>query len=115
MKTILIHPQDIVANTKYMHDTQGRYDLLGQILYTGYNIQIPMKTRTPQELSKGIHPFTIIVRQYCYCNTALTLSLLSLSSLPGKMQVREANKLLESHSIKLITEYELEQIRKDIE
>lgn len=98
-RTIAIYTADITTNAKYMHDPNGKHDLLGQILYTGYNLRIPPKTRTPQELKKAIFPFTKLYRQYEYCNTALTLALLDLTSLPGKRQLVEANILLQPFGI----------------
>lgn len=104
MKTILIFPQDIIPNCKYINDANGRHDLLGQILYSGFDIHIPPKTRTPQELKRAIHPFTKIIRQYVFVLTPLSLALLDLSYLPGKRQIVEANKLLKEYDIFLVTE-----------
>lgn len=100
-RTIKIYSADITTNAKYMHDPNGKHDLLGQILYTGYSIRIPVKTRTPQELKKAIFPFTKLYRGYEYCNTPLTLAILDLNSLPGKRQVVDANILLQPHNIYL--------------
>jgi len=102
MKDIIIYTDDIIPNAKYMNDDKGRLDLLGQLLFTGYGINIPYKTRTPQDLNRAIKDFVICVRGYCYCNTPLTLSLLAITSLPGKRQLGEANKILNPKSINLI-------------
>ena len=101
MKLIPIHTCDILRNSPYLHDTQGRLDLLGQIILTGYNIPVPMKTRTPAELDTTIYPFTTMIRQYSRCNTALTLDLLANIGLSGKQQLKEANKLLLKFQIQL--------------
>lgn len=114
MKTITIYPEDIVPKTSFMHDRQGRHDLLGQILLSGYGIDIPVNCRTPQELKIALTPFTMIIRRHVYCLTDLTIKLLALNSLPGKKQVSEANKLLAPYSIKLITEQDLETMRSNI-
>lgn len=106
MKTILIYPEDIIPSTRYMHDSEGRYDLLGQILYTGYGVKIPPKTRTPQDLQEMINLFVVKVRGYTYTMTPLCQQLLALSSLPGKKQVEEANKLLAPYKIRLVLEGE---------
>jgi hypothetical protein len=102
MKDILIYTEDILPKAKYMNDLEGRHDLLGQLLFTGFGIRIPAKTRTPQDLDKSIRHFVVCVRGYCYCNTPLTLSLLELTPLPGKRQVAEANKLLNPIGINLV-------------
>lgn len=106
MRTILIYPQDIIPGTRYLHDPDGRMDLLGQILYTGFGVKIPKKTRTPQDLQESINLFVVKYRGYTYTMTPLCQRLLGLSSLPGKKQVEEANKLLEPHKIRLILEGE---------
>lgn len=102
MKLIPIYYKDIFRNALYMHDTEGRYDLLGQILFTGFNIDIPMKTRVPSELNTIIHPFTIQVRRYCKCCTPITLQLLANTGLSGKQQIVAANKLLLQYEIELV-------------
>lgn len=113
MKNILIYTQDLIPNTLYMHDKYGRMDLLGQLLFTGYKISIPVNTRTPQDLEKAINHFVVCHRQRSYSNTQLTLTLLSLSSLPGKRQVTEANKVLLPFSINLlIAELEDQRIKQ---
>jgi hypothetical protein len=115
MKSITIYPQDIIPNAKYMCDAEGRCDLLGQLLMNGYGIRIPPKTRTPQCLSSAINNFVICIRQYVYSNTPLTLALLKLSSLPPRKQIAEANKLLQTVGIVLVTEEQQESMRINIE
>lgn len=110
MKEITIYTEDIIPNCKYMCDELGRLDLLGQLLFTGYNIRIPYKTRTPQDLEKSIKNFVVCIRGFCYSNTPITLSLLALYSLPGKKQVAEANKLLNSIGINLIIASEVKPV-----
>ena|SRR5690554_5771307 len=113
MRNIVIYPEDIIPNAKYMVDANGRADLLGQILIqTG--IKVPPKTRTPQCLQSGIYHFTTIIRTYVYSNTPLTLQLLSLTNLPPRKQMAAANELLNPIGINLITEDELEQARANI-
>ena len=108
MKTINIYPQDIIPNAKYMHDAEGRMDLLGQIFYTGYGIRVPMKTRTPQDLDSPIHPFTRVYRRYCVTLTPMCQALLDVSPLPGKKQVAEANPILLPYNIQLVLAGEIE-------
>jgi hypothetical protein len=115
MKSITVYPQDIIPNAKYMCDAEGRCDLLGQLLMNGYGIRIPPKTRTPQCLQSAVNNFVVCVRSYVYSNTPLTLALLKLTSLPPRKQVAEANKLLESIGIVLVTEDQQESIRSNIQ
>lgn len=103
MKTITVYPQDIIPNAKYMCDAEGRCDLLGQIIMS-YGIKVPPKTRTPQCLQTGIANFVVCIRQYVYSNTTLTLQLLALSPLSPRKQIAEANKLLASVGVELVTE-----------
>jgi len=104
MKNINIYPEDIIPNSKYMCDSSGRLDLLGQILFTGYGIPIPFKTRTPSDLECAIRNFVVCIRGYKYCDTALSLSLLALDSSPGNKQIEAANKLLFPYGIQLISQ-----------
>jgi hypothetical protein len=104
MQTITIYTQDIISNAKYICDAEGRCDLLGQILVTGYNIRVAPKTRTPACLQTGIRNFVSLYRGYVYCNTPLTLALLDNAYLPPGKQVAEANKLLNPLGINLVTE-----------
>jgi hypothetical protein len=115
MKQIIIYTRDIKPNTDYMHDTQGRYDLLGQILATGYQIHIPMKTRTPQDLGTAIHPFTLSPRKYTLCNSALTLAILKNNHLTGKQQLEAANKLLAPYDIVLVSDFENNKAEREVE
>ncbi len=115
MKTITVYPQDIIPNAKYMCDAQGRCDLLGQILINGYGIRIPPKTRTPQCLQSSIVNFVTCIRQYVYCNTPLTQSLLALSPLSPRKQIAEANLLLNPLNITLVTEEQLTKVQQTIE
>lgn len=114
MKTILIYPEDIIPKTRFMHDREGRYDLLGQIFFSGYQINIPVNCRTPQELKRAVHPFVVVIRQTVYALTPLTLQLLKNSSLPGKKQMGLANELLKEYNIQLITEKELETLKEEL-
>lgn len=115
MKQIIIYTRDIKPNTDYMHDTQGRYDLLGQILATGFDITIPMKTRTPQDLGTAIHPFTLSPRKYTLCNSAVTLAILKNNHLTGKQQLEAANKLLAPFNILLVSDTEVDKLEKRLE
>jgi hypothetical protein len=115
MKQIIIYTRDIKPNTDYMHDTQGRYDLLGQILATGYQIHIPMKTRTPQDLGTAIHPFTLSPRKYTLCNSPVTLAILKNNHLTGKQQLEAANKLLAPYDIVLVSDFENNKAEKEVE
>ena len=101
MKIINIYIQDIIPNAKYMCDADGRCDLLGQLLTTGYGIRLPPKTRTPQELNTAIQHFVIIIRGYVYALTPLALQLLANASLPPRKQITLANELLKSVNIQL--------------
>jgi hypothetical protein len=93
MKTILIVTEDIIPGTKYMKDSHGRLDLLGQILFTGYGIKIHNQIETPAHQGTSIHPFTVTARERVH-NTELTLRLLQNAEiLSGRRQVEEANKL----------------------
>jgi hypothetical protein len=102
MRRIVIYPQDIMPGAKYICDAEGRCDLVGQILASGYGIRIPPKTRTPQELQRAILHFTTIVRQYTFAMTPLCLQLLSNSTLSPRKQIEAANKLLAKHDIELV-------------
>jgi hypothetical protein len=102
MKRITIYPQDIMPGAKYICDAEGRCDLVGQILASGYDIRIPPKTRTPQELQRAILNFTTIVRQYTYAMTPLCLQLLANSTLSPRKQIEAANKLLVKYDIELV-------------
>lgn len=101
MKLIPIYTCDIARSAAYMHDTEGRMDLLGQILFTGFNIPVPMKTRSPSELDHTVHPFTTVIRTYVRCNTSLTMQMLANIGLSPKQQIDEANKLLAPYNIQL--------------
>lgn len=102
MRNITIYHQDIIPNAKYMCDAEGRCDLLGQILTTGYAMRIPPKTRTPQCLQTSINNFVVCIRQYVYSNTPLTQKLLSNSNLSPRKQIEEANRLLNPVGINLV-------------
>lgn len=115
MKTITIYTRDIKPNSDYMHDTQGRYDLLGQILATGFQMTIPMKSRTPQDLGVAIHPFTLSPRKYTLCNSAATLAILKNNHLTGKQQLEAANKLLAPFNILLVSDSEVDKLEKRLE
>lgn len=100
LKTILIHTEDIIPGAKKMIDSQGRYDLLAQILYTGYNIKIHDHSTSPADQQTLISPFTTSVRGKVHC-TPLCLKILRNASLSAKQQLDEANDLLEPYDIYL--------------
>ena len=76
---IVIYTDDIHTGCKYMMDNSNRLDLLGQILFTGYNIKIHHHMESPAEQQDLIHPFTTLRRNRCY-NTPLTLQLLLMQT-----------------------------------
>ena len=108
MKVIPIVTEDIIKGTRYMRDKFDRLDLLGQILFTGYQLKIINKNtqydnppKTPADLKISLHPFTKQIRG-SYVNTPLTLQLLENAELyGGSQQLEEANKLLAPFSIQL--------------
>jgi len=115
MKTIEIYLEDVNPKARYICDAEGKCDLLGQILTTGFDINIPPKTRTPQDLCSSIRWFVTCYRGYTYSNTGLTQQLLDNASLPSRKQMEAANKLLNPIGINLIvanTTKELERIEE---
>lgn len=97
-KTITIVTEDIVPKASKMLDKLGRMDLLGQILHTGYGIDVHSHHITPACTNHCVHPFTSRIRNICY-NTELTLTLLRNAKYTGLKQLELANELLEEHDI----------------
>jgi len=83
-----------------MHSPDGRYDLLGQIYFTGFGIPIPVKCKTPAELDSIVHPFTMSCRGTIMC-TPETMTILKNLGLPVSQQMEIANKLIAPHGLKL--------------
>lgn len=101
LKTILIYTEDIIQGTKYMLDKEGRLDLMGQILFTGYKIKIHEQTVSPAHQNLVIHPFTEGIRGRAN-NTPLTMTLLrNAQRLSPRKQLEAANDLLEQYDIYL--------------
>jgi hypothetical protein len=101
LKTILIYTEDIKPGMKWMLDKQGRMDLLGQILYTGYGIKVHPMIESPAHQGTLLTPFTVVARNRVH-NTALTIALLKNGEiLSGIKQVEQANILLDEHCIVL--------------
>ena len=101
LKTIRVYPEDIIRGAKYLKDSTGKLDLLGQILVIGYNIKIHDRIKSPSHQNTVINPFSVWIRDQAH-NTELTLQLLRNSKLySGTQQVELANILLEPHDIYL--------------
>ncbi len=101
LKTILIYPEDIIPNCPFMLDSEERLDLLGQILHTGYSVNVFEKTASPACNDTVINPFSIMYRGKAF-NTPLTLKILANArTMSGHTQITAANVLLEEHDIYL--------------
>lgn len=101
LKTIPIYTADIIKGTRWMKDNQGRLDLLGQILFTGYGIKIHTHVESPAHQGVILHPFTVRARNRIH-NTELTIKLLQNADiLSGRKQLEVANVLLEELDIYL--------------
>jgi len=100
-KCIPIYTEDIRSTQDYMNNRDGSYDLLGQILTTGYGIKVHRQAETPANQGTLIHPFTVKARNRIH-NTELCIQILLNSQLmDGRRQLEEANKLLDEYDILL--------------
>ena|SRR6056297_1148828 len=101
LRTILICTEDIVPGTRWMLDKKGRMCLLGQILFTGYQIKVHSNIESPAHQGTLLHPFTVKARSRIH-NTELTIQLLKNGEkYSGLKQLNLANDLLEDYSIYL--------------
>ena len=100
MRIIPIYIRDVKPNARYMLSPDGRADLLGQILISGFNLNVSERSKTPAELKKIIPPFTMQCRG-TIMNTPLTMELLVNTKLTSGLQIEKANILLAPHNIKL--------------
>lgn len=113
--TVKVYPitlSDFVPNTIYMHDKNGRFDLLGQIL-THMEYIIPVGTKHPAELSRMIPPFTKRYRN-TIMNSEATLALLANNHLPPESQLRAANTILAKYNIELVSEKDYDPEPKEL-
>lgn len=102
MKVIPIYTEDLNPKAKFMKDSLGRLDLMGQILYTGYQIVIEDKMATPACQEILLPPFTRTLRNV-YQNTQVTQMILTNAKfLNGIRQIEEANILLQPDNIELV-------------
>ena len=100
-KTILICTTDIKPGMKWMLDKHGRMCLLGQILYTGFNIKVHPMIESPAHQGTLLHPFTVQARNRIH-NTELTIQLLKNGEkYSGLKQLEAANILLDEYDIYL--------------
>ena len=84
-----------------MLDKEGRLDLMGQILFTGYKIKVHAQIPTPAHQNIILSPFTEGIRGRAN-NTPLTMTILrNAQRLTPRKQVDVANDLLEQYDIYL--------------
>lgn len=101
LKTIPIYTSDILPGATKMLDKEGRLDLMGQILFSGYNIKVHEHSTSPADQGTSLYPFSVRVRGRAH-NTELTLKILrNAANLSAKKQVEAANDLLEEYDIYL--------------
>ena len=114
-KTILIYAEDIIPGINKMRDKkgpEGRLDLMGQILVTGYGVKVHDNAESPAQQNTAIHPFSRMIRGRAN-NTELTQTILmNADRLSGKKQVEIANILLDKYENEGITSIETTEVLK---
>jgi hypothetical protein len=85
LKTMKILPNLLPQKFRFLQDSFGRMDFIGQFLHQlGYVVE---GKRLPSDLGLFIHPFTISYRQRII-DSELTLSLLRLDTLSRQQQLQ---------------------------